>query len=185
MADDHKSWKDVGVPAACVDYVKGPLCTFEFLNFLEKMLVKNVPVREPFSYSCDNCGHIYRPGKSTDNVACCVECGCYRIRGRKDVRLSKSSQNPMLSHHSVKSIFGNMGTNYVCYHQKQPRSPDIGIHDQDRFYCQFDGGEMVIESNPKISVIKAAILCPYLWDSKFDFGNGKRYLSVILSQIPV
>jgi hypothetical protein len=45
---------------------------------------------------------------------------------------------------------------------------------EDNFVCQFLSGERIKDFTPSLAIAKAAILCPFLWDTGFNWRDGKK-----------
>ena len=67
-----------------------------------------------------------------------------------------------------------MYNNFRHYFNCSPeKNVDWGWHN-DAYHVAFAGGETASGETAKIAVIKASLLTPYLWDSKFDWVTGYK-----------
>jgi hypothetical protein len=72
------------------------------------------------------------------------------------------------------SIIKQMDNNFKIYFKTQPeRDIDWEWHDGS-FFISFAGGETASHPFPRVAMCKAAISTPYLWDSCFDWREGKK-----------
>jgi len=75
---------------------------------------------------------------------------------------------------NYKDVIEAMELNFHSYFHYLPRRLiDCGWED-GIIYCQFSQGYKVKEvvSRPRMAILKAAVLCPYLWDTNWKPKDG-------------
>lgn len=160
------TWEDVGVPLTVVNSIKRlPACYF--LDSLVYQLVYRNKRRATYIYYCDNCGKGYKPDRASEEITDCVECGCKKMRCAGTWRWGKDIPHYSRSFYNLNYLISAMQSNYHYYHAKTIEL-DCGWK-TTKLYCQFSDGELATSLSPRICLIKAAILSPFLWDMSFNW----------------
>ena len=165
---DFPSWHDVAMPLTLIESVKRlPPCYF--LDSLVHQLVMGNKRKPQYTYTCDTCGCSHRPEKATDEVVHCPECDGQQMRCAASWRFTKEIQPfSRSSYVSLAKLISSMRGNFICYFGEMPKYMNCGWDVSGGLYCQFQGGELVCDTTPRLCIVKAAILCPYLWNNSFN-----------------
>lgn len=165
------SWNDVFVPIEIVNSIKTlPACFL--LESLIHQLVFRKKRRPLYTYTCQYCTHKWKPERYTEEVTCCPQCNAYLITCNTKLRFSAPipKYNSRLS--LLDEIIDQVPLLFRFYFDRDVNENekliDVGW-ENDKVYAQFLGGEKVYEFSPKLCLIKAIILSPYLWDNGFSW----------------
>lgn len=168
---DHPTWGDVKIPIVLVDFIKGTKPCY-FLDSLVHQFVFRNKRKAYYTYLCSRCGYAHRPERALEEIACCPNCNSVDIHGSPQLRWSKEIPRYSRSlNYNPTSICLTMAHNYTTHFR---RSDDSGFTCGWKYgtpYAQFPGGDMAFDNSPRLSIIKAAVLAPYLWDMSFNWGN--------------
>lgn len=173
----YPTWQDVAIPLTLVNSIKG-LRECYALDAMVYQLVVHARRKPALSYHCLHCNFINKPDRNSEDVFDCASCGnrTFKVsakwRWRKDIPYYCRFA-PIPIHQEVISFLEIMTENYTKYFSGQPECiVDCGWDTKTTsVYAQFLGGEKVVEQSPRLCLVKAALLCPYLWDAKFDWHN--------------
>lgn len=193
--DIYPTWEEVGVPSLIVNSIKDASPCPLLDNLIYQLVFKNS--RKPqLTFTCDNCGDQFR-GKQHDNIAECVSCGSSLIHCNANLKFGK--EIPQWTNHAkhsmmkISDLLSQMNSNHLLWmlarkkRINHPYSVNCGWKN-DIPYCQFSGGDKVEDNSPRLCVIKAAIVCPWLWDIATDWREEYRdkifgdHLSPIIAQ---
>lgn len=168
----YPTWEEVNVPSGLVDYIRHSLVS-RFLDLLIHQIVIRNRRRPVRIYTCNECGYAHIPDRSTEEISSCVECSNWEMSSVADLKFTKS-----VPHYSSKAIdlaivFSSLEKNFQYYFEESSEDLIQCGWDDSMTYCQFLGGERVSTPNTRLSVLKAAVLCPYLWDFRFDWRSKK------------
>lgn len=173
------SWTDVGIPLEFINMVKKlPPC--HFLDILVHHLVYRKNWTIHYIYHCAQCRYIYRPEKSSEEVVQCLNC-----KGQQLYCVPHLQSSRMVLQYSQKTsnrlfdIIDIMTHRFMCYFSTPPSSLNCGWDTEEAtLYCQFPGGDIIRDISPRQCIIKAAILCPYLWNNfNWDNDNGTESIN--------
>ncbi len=188
-------WKAVGVPEIVVNAIKAIPASF-LLDTLVHQLVFHNNKKIIVSYNCEMCGFAYTPQRSNEEVSQCgnQQCQSKRVRCIQTLKFSGERKIPYYSR-GPKFLHGTirqMNMNFATYFKSYPeRDIDWEWH-SNMYHVAFAGGETAQDTLPRVSIAKAAILVPYLWDSKFDWKNScfledadQKFISHFINQLVV
>lgn len=168
----HPTWEDVSIPDSVVNSIK-PLAGCYYLDSLLHQFVYRYKRKPQHTYACRQCGFCYKPDRSSEEIACCPICQCGRMRVTSVWRWGKEVPPYTRTNRDLNEIIDKMSVNYISYFGTAP-TPIINCGwASDCVYCQFKGGNLVRDYSSRLCFAKAAILCPYLWDTKFDWNLPK------------
>lgn len=181
--NEKPTWEDMGVPLELVNSIKTlPPCYL--LDSLVYQLVYRHNRKPVFSFQCMRCSAIHRPERSSEDITECEQCGNTTLRCSGTMRWSREvpSYSRKNGSGSLESLITKMYDNYDDYFVFTGRHKgsfrdwlDCGWNTHNfNLYAQFIGGEKVETTSPRLCIIKAAILCPYLWDTKFDWNGNEN-----------
>lgn len=183
------TWADVGVPSALLYSVKTlPACGF--LDRLVHRLVFRQQQRPSFTYTCDFCGFIWRPERASEEVSCCLQCRRSRIRAAPRLGYAKSVPPYTRRVTWLDNVWPKLAEHYAYYFGEVP-SPLIDVGwDRGVGYAQLVSGERVSDVSPRMCLVRAMLLTPFLWDRSFDWNSAKgtdnvnvEHLSPVLAQL--
>lgn len=171
------TWKSVGLPSNFVRVISN--AEHRWLDFLILNRVFRQPVKSKFTYSCRSCGRGKNIYRIYEDYSRCDRCHSFLISCqpswnfyRNDVRhYSEDSDN------YVSSVIARMQQNFIMYFQMSPSDDFINFvpkFSQNReavFTAKFICGDAVCDNKPGIAILKASVLCPFLWDDAYDWKN--------------
>lgn len=171
-----KTWNDVFVPEVLVQKIHS-LGPGRIMDSLVHQIVFKKKRRPVKIYSCNKCGEIYIPNKSTEEISFCEQCSSWDMCCRVDFKFSLPV--PFYSNQSkqfdLEKIYIELQNAFIYYYKEKPTDQKFincgwkeGI-----VYCKFLGGEECTGFDPRSCMIKSAILCPYLWDFSFNWSEKK------------
>lgn len=169
------TWKSVSVPANVVQHVMSMKPSFQMDCLVSQVVFHNFK-KLSVTYCCDRCGFQYQPNRTTEEVCSCQGCGLKQVRCFQSLKLPQDRKIPYYSRSSrfLTQVIAQMNKNFQIYFQAPPeRDMDWEWH-AGYFYVSFAGGGTAQDIFPKVAISKAAILTPYLWDTRFDWKEGKR-----------
>ena len=178
MTDSIKypTWSDVGVPVVMADSIKAMKPCFLLDSLVYQVVFHNIK-RMQLLYSCDVCSRTYVPERNSEEVVDCGFCGNRSIHATQSLRFDKE-KIPSYSRTDYCSLFEiirTMDENYSRYFKLRRQRNSLDWDWENRQYkIQFLGGEAACGSTPRITVVKAALLCPYLWDSLYNWSNDTQ-----------
>jgi DNA-directed RNA polymerase subunit RPC12/RpoP len=168
----YPTWSDVGVPQQLVDYIK-ELPPGGFLDSLVHQFVYRGTRRPSYLYRCARCGYKYRPERALEEIACCPQCQNTLLTRSSRVSWFREVNYYSRSDHRIPTIINIVYNSYRYYFGEWITSvvEDCGWNEEDDLvHFKFFGGERFEDVSPKMCLLKAAVLCPYLWDTTFNWN---------------
>lgn len=178
MADSETctlpTWRDVNVPPHVVNLIRrakaGPA-----LDRMVYELVYHCTRRVTYTYVCAGCRYSHTPNKITEDYPHCIRCGRKQLKcigGWKNSadRISSYSSNIR----AANELIGQMRSNIGLYTNQYTETGHFtcGVTASPHgFFAQFTSGTAATARSPAAAVAKAAILCPFLWDRKFNWSQ--------------
>lgn len=185
------SWQEIVIPKVVVDNLRIIKPGFTFDTLLYQIVFHNS--KKLFvSYNCDQCGHIHTPTKTTDEVNHCPACLTKQVRCVQSLKFNKTSKVPMYSRKEnyIEAIAGAMNLNFCNYFKQSPELNLDWEWRNNQFHVAFAGGETASDISPRVAIARAALMTPYLWDTKFDWKTftfvdkvDKCFITGILSHL--
>ena len=185
------TWKSVGVPQVVANAVAALPASFG-LDSLVYQFVYHNQKRVSLTYACNNCGHVYVPQRASEEVCQCGRCHSRQVRCVQSLKFgSKVPQYSRTGQH-LRDVMRQMCDNFQGYFGF-PADRDIDWEWHGGMYhVAFAGGDTAHDPSPRMAVVRAAVLVPYLWDSGFNWkdlrpgGAGEQgFISHILGQLAV
>lgn len=171
----YPQWSDVGIPASLQDAMiqleHGPL-----LTLLVEERVFHTENKTNFIYTCGACGWHHIVNRSYEAYDECQKCHAKQIKAVPFWKNSKDTVKPTHRSELVSyKIAEQMGVNYRTYFNVRDSLVLELYWNQFGFNAKFKGGTgTVVATSPYVAIAKAAILCPYLWDSSFNWKIGRK-----------
>ena len=164
------SWAECGIPKVVADHLRVMKPGFAF-DTLVYQTVFHYHKRLYLSYTCDECGHIHTPSKTTDEVSQCPACYNKRVRCVQSLKFNTKSKVPMYSRKGqyMQIIVQTMNENFSYYFKQYPDRNVDWEWQNGMFHVAFAGGETASDALPRVAVARAALMTPYLWDTRFDW----------------
>lgn len=180
------TWNDVWLPLDMLSYIKNCNNTSMLENIVHLIIMRATP-KLSYIYICQECSHVHQPERVNEEVSFCPNCQSYQISYQARV----SGITPI--NQKKKEIFSSKMTGLInqvyllhsSYFGINPDPEDFfkcGFSPQ-MYWAQFTNGDVGESRSPKIAVMKAAILCPFVWDLNFEFENKKITPAVVLRAI--
>lgn len=182
----YPTWADVYVPQVLVNSIKTmPPCYL--LDSLVHQLIYRNQRRATYIYHCGVCGYPFRPERNSEEISGCLSCNSAQVSATTQMRFSKEVLPYSKRTRLLPDVLDNWKTRYIHYFRAHPGYIwlDCGW-EEFNVYAQLRGGERIIDTSPRLCLIKAAILCPYLWDGEFDWNSlTKRDISKFEHLAPI
>jgi ribosomal protein L37AE/L43A len=168
------TWNDVCVPADVADSIRHlPPCYL--LDSLIHQLVFRKKRKPQYTYSCAVCTHKWKPERSNEEITSCPACNRYLINCAAQLRFSKQIPGYTKRSSLLDSVVEEIPNLFNFYFdrdlQDNERLIDVGWEENGMVYAQLLGGEKIRDYSPRMSLIKAIALCPYLWDNGFSWNE--------------
>lgn len=184
---EYPTWSDVSVPEDLLNSLKK--ISGVTLDYLVHQMVFRNKRRTIHRYTCYTCRKSFEPNRASEEISACSDCNGTKLTAYPDFRFLKPP-NIAFSNKMLETTIHKMEDNFAYYFNKEPTNIfDCGWED-GKSYCIFKGGEKAYSLNPRLSVLKASILCPYLWNNRFDWNEKKgnntknvNHLSPILNMM--
>lgn len=174
------SWNDVGVSEVFLNKHIRSAESENMKHFPISYLIHHFVFHNRFKpiglYACVKCRHKHHSSTDYETHSVCLKCG-HKVLSLTKILNFKCKKDYTLGR-NVKDVILKINENYSAYFKKP--SGDIlktsWNHGIGLFESEFvDIGEKVYDKNSNFSIVKAALLCPFLWDTKFDFNTKTRH----------
>jgi DNA-directed RNA polymerase subunit RPC12/RpoP len=163
------TWRDVDVPANLIAAIK-KTDNFAFIGFLLSDRVFREENKISYSYFCVQCGK-EKNSRQFEEYTLCESCLSNMVKGSPHWKSTKHSYTKTTNLDTNK-IIRRMENNFGIYISKT--NDIVSFCWENDFVCQFLSGERVKDCTPSLAIAKAAILCPFLWDTGFNWREGKK-----------
>ena len=158
------TWYDVNISEGLISLIQSS-DNVEIISFLIDDRVFRKENKINYQYICSSCGYAKLITKQHEEYFACLECKSKRINGTPCWKYHRNINSQITS----ANIIDRMALNYFHYfNAKNEKIVDLEWQD-GLFMTKFATGERVLEETPAESISKAAILCPFLWDSNFNW----------------
>lgn len=174
----HPGWKDVGLPPGFVAILKG-LSDFHSLESLVYDRIMHHGRTLQYTYHCGVCGHVHRAKRVTDDYGQCGNnrCRSRAIRGVPSLKPMSRTSPPgaCMTDDFAQKVIEAMRVNYDLYFgQKFQPQELVQFRYESSFRAQFLGGEETCAGAISVCIIRAALLVPFVWDTRFDWRDHRR-----------
>jgi hypothetical protein len=183
---NYPTWQEVGMSVSVVNLLKRITPTSVPIKLINQLIL-NKPKKSSLTYECTKCGYRHFTFKMYEEYSQCERCFSRLICCYAKTAIKKTHEGYEDLANKIDEIVLAMKCNHSFYTNAHldDKIIDCGWAG-DKVYCKFAGGEMVRGNLPKFCIIKAALLCPYLWDlAKFNQKqeNGTIFTEVIFDLI--
>jgi ribosomal protein L37AE/L43A len=176
----YPTWKSVGLSKNFVSTIFN--ADNRWLDFLVQMKVNKHRIRSQFRYTCQNCGKKKTIHRIYEDYSICDKCSSTLISCQPAWTFIKSDDLTRYSDNCdeyVASIISKMQLNYRTYFEEEHPTDFMNFYskvigNETLFCAKFICGSESIAAQPGKAIIKAAVLCPFIWDDVFDWKNGYR-----------
>jgi hypothetical protein len=174
----HPGWKDVGLTPGFVAILKG-MGDFHALESLVYDRVVHHGRTLQYTYHCGVCGHVHRPKRVTDDYGQCGNnrCRSRAIRGVPSLKPMSRPHPPgsCMSDEFAQRVIEAMRANYDMYFEQKFQPQElIQFRWESSFRAQFLGGEETSAASMSVCITRAALLVPFVWDTRFDWSLRRR-----------
>jgi DNA-directed RNA polymerase subunit RPC12/RpoP len=186
---EHPTWQEVGIPAILIDSIKQMKPCFLLDSLVHQIVFHNVK-KLKLLYICMNCGKQYEPERNSEDISECESCGHRGICATQSLRFTKE-KIPSYSRSNFCSLFDIiriMDENYSQYFRVNKKT-SLDWDWEGQYKVQFLGGDVAHATAPRVAVVKASLLCPYLWDSFYNWNTNshrdaleQKYISQFINQ---
>jgi ribosomal protein L37AE/L43A len=183
--DNSPTWRDFHISQTFVDAIRNA-GNNNLIGFLLNDRVFRNENKVNYDYQCYRCGATKTVTRQYEDYSACEKCRSESVHGEpfwKDSRSSKSGYGIDASR-----TIAQMSFNYTNYFDAIAENIVSIRWDSASFVAKFICGEEVYGYDPAITIAKAAILCPFLWDSNYnwrdhihnDKGNDLHFSHLIM-----
>lgn len=158
---EYPSWQDVGIPISLVKHIKD-MGASQVLDALVHQVVFRNKRKTYFDYICASCGYTYKSPKTSEEINTCRKCGWHVITQLPIPRWGIDVPSYCRRFDLLKVINMMHENHFQRFDTKKDFDCGWGAR---MTHVTFPGGDKVILPNIRLTIIKAAILCPYLWES--------------------
>lgn len=168
------SWSDVGMSEVFVQNLRtAPPSTVEMFYFDR---VTHTGRKHSYRYHCGVCGHTHKPNKLTDDYSICDGCKSRCICLTAQLKPLVGSGGVNLTDALLGDATRAMTANYANYFGNIEVPDDLVKFGwkQKTFRVQFLGGEEVEGVQMGVTVARAALLTPFIWDTSYDWKEHRH-----------
>jgi DNA-directed RNA polymerase subunit RPC12/RpoP len=171
------SWDDICFPVSFETYLQ-MLDDRILVDFFVETRVFHHEIKAGLSYTCGMCGYRKSLDKIHEDFPICPKCESKNLHAALFWRTSKDNYKPSCGREVyAQRVVDHMRKNYQTYFQSVPNEDSFfkfKYHfGESDFLVSFLGSSCAAASTcPILAVSKAALLCPYLWDGRFDWKIG-------------
>lgn len=180
----YPTWEEVNIPAI-VPKTINTMQPSHSLDCLIHQLVFHYQKKVMPSYYCEDCGAV-SSGKPNEEINYCPNCSSKRVRCINSLKFDKKVPFYSRTEIFLFEIIAKMAENFtLAFKTYTTKILDWEWHNK-LYYVTFTGGDTGVGPSPKMAIIKAALLVPYLWDFSKDWINGgqiNKYEQTSLLQI--
>jgi ribosomal protein L37AE/L43A len=169
-ARTYPAWKDFDMPQRFVEAIRHT-SNNSLIGFLTNDRVFRMENKINFQYECFKCGHSKVVTRQYEDYSSCEKCRSEFVHGIPFWKECRGS-NKATSNLDVSRIVSQMTANFAKYFGKIDFDIAKIKWDNGAFVSKFVCGEEIVDVCPERSAAKAAILCPFLWDSDFNWRDG-------------
>jgi hypothetical protein len=163
----HPTWQEVGLHPHFVNLLRGLRAGPAFDSVIQQVVMRKF-YKMQYQYKCGSCRWVELSYRSSEEVAVCASCGGTKMTCTMTM---SPAETPTYSRRAdIDPVMLKMRENYEAYFKSPP--PEWFCNcgwdsNSDMVYCQFVGGDSVLQPLRVIrfAILKAAILCPFLWDT--------------------
>lgn len=162
----YPSWSEVNVPNDLVHSIKLSGQGY-FIDSLVYQLLFFAKRKAVYGYSCGHCDFRWKPERSYEEINSCQKCHSPRIYCNS-IQYRFSKQVPQYSKICAwEDIIAQYEINHFTHFGAHPKENyiDVGWDKEGYAYAQIEGGERVNDFSQRVCLLKAFVLCPYLWDN--------------------
>lgn len=169
------SWEGEGIPDALIKLIKASGPSY-FLDVLVHHFVFRNRYRIYKTFYCSNCHYSKSVERYHDEVTYCYSCGSQLLYCTQTIDFPKKVLNYSRTNEvSLFDIVEQMDNNFIILLKRHLFSQfSCGMLSDGRTYCKFPFGMTVVDSLQRVCLLKAAILCPYLWKSMNEWCEIER-----------
>jgi DNA-directed RNA polymerase subunit RPC12/RpoP len=166
---NYPTWQQVDIPKSFVDLI-AKTSNGLIINYLLSDRVFRSENKIMYNYQCIRCGQNRNEIRQYEDFSSCEKCRTDLVVGYP---YWKDSKNTVRIKTESSEIVNFMLFNYRKYFNENiSEDKFFSIYwKNNRFICKFAGGDEILDSSSVNAVAKAAILCPYLWDSSFNWKH--------------
>jgi len=191
-------WKDVGIPSLLVDLLRSSY-KGKILDFVVSNKVFKISMKTQYLYTCRTCSYKKKMSRIYEDYSTCEHCGNNLIFCKPLILSGKDKIEPYSQVEDlVNPVIDRMVLLFTNYFKEYPpdefltcgwnlnidktkkivdlnknnNQPASIARNPPVFNAKFACGEEVSDAVVATAVCKAAILCPFIWDSKFDWKQN-------------
>jgi len=171
MEITYPKWEDIGLPSSFGELLV-KTADRQLLNFFTETRIFHQEIRAGVQYTCGMCGYRKNFDKVFEEFTECPKCGATILHASLHWRTARDTikiTQPLDGY--ARRVIEAMAGNYQAYF-----SAPVDLENfctikfrGDGFFTDFKGGSSVHWQCPVVSVMKAALCCPYLWDTGYDW----------------
>lgn len=166
----YPTWRDFDIPQRMVDTVKHTSNSNGLIGFLLNDRVFHVENKINYEYRCIHCGHVKILTRQYEDYSSCEKCNSNKVHGIPFWKENRGSPK-VANRIDAKAVAVQLGINFTQYFGSNDNDIlSVSWKDSD-FRAKFVCGEEVIDGSPVWAITKAAILCPFLWDSNYNWRD--------------
>lgn len=168
------TWEELQIPFDLIYEIKKAQPCY-FIDSLIHQMIFREKRKFFYSYECLQCSEIYPTEKESEEIGCCENCESRMLKTNKiEYKFSKKVVEFSRKPYELDSLFNMMQKNYLYYFNEAPKENFFDCGWEGPYpYARFCNGEKIVDNNIRIVIIKSAILCPFLWDDRFNWQEPK------------
>lgn len=178
------SWNDVGLSEKFVQKYLRSIDSengtkFFHVSYLVHYLIFHNRFKSLALHTCIKCKFKQYANNEYESLPSCSRCDHKIFSVEKQIQFK--CRKDYLIGKNIRDLIIKMQNNIKSYFNVNIRDQKDVLRTQwnsdlNLFEVEFVGlGEKVFDRNLNYAIIKASFLCPFLWDSKFDFTTEMRY----------
>ena len=196
----YPTWEQVGIPSLLVGFIRR-LRPGKVVDYLVTNRIFRFHIRPQYVYQCQSCGNTKRVSRNWEDYSVCENCESGMVSSSANWRMGKDAMKSYSDGSHCNAVVQQMAEIYGTYFRdyppenfldcdwivdrdalKLPKESEhaYGQHQPDDdfippqmplFAAQFCCGDRVVHNSQDFAIVLAALLCPFLWDDRFDWKH--------------